>query len=213
MEDKVLSVGVIYAQTRTVVAANLTSLIVTVIILTGVNVLADLVPNGNGLPALTGFASLIAQYSFFRRSLDTAGYGKTGGFGSFWWMNIISMLALIVAVLGLVLPAFYLAARWAIAAPLLMTHEFRATEALGESWRLTRASAWPLLGFFLLLFVPVVLLAGGAAVILGDTEETLSGAIAYPFVFAATALSWCVQLAAFHLLTPDDMSELEEVFA
>lgn len=213
MEPDKLSVAAIFQGMWAVAAANVGMLIGVIVVLTGANILVDLIPTASGTTFIGGVVSLIAQYSFFRVALDKAGRGKANGFGRFWVMNLISGLAMLVAALALILPAFYIASRWAIAAPLLMTKDVGATDSLRESWQATQQSAWALVGVMLVLFVPAIVVVGGAAAFMGEDQEMLSSAIGYPFLFAATALSWCVQLAAFDLLVPDDTADLEAVFA
>src|SRR3954453_12780051 len=77
--------------------------------------LDQLAENGPGNFFPSGLMSLAAQYYVTRAALGRAGLPPERGasrFGSFWGMNILTGLAILVGCILLVLPGLYLLARW-----------------------------------------------------------------------------------------------------
>ena len=81
---------------------------------------------------------------------------------------------IMLGLIAFVVPGLYLLARWSLAQPLAVARNQGAIEAMRESWKLTRADAWTLVGVFAVfgLAAVLVLLTVGfvAAKLFGNTS-------------------------------------------
>lgn len=162
-------------------------------------------------------AAALGQLTVLRIMLDASGLGDRSlgqaigtAFRLLPRQIAVGLIVGLVTLGGLVLlivPGLYIAARLAIAGPLLVARECSATECLRESWALSRGRAWTLLGY-LLIWVGVTilssLLAGavagaiGAALTLGGLER--AGQIVGHVVLAGVISAAAVYLQAATLV-------------
>lgn len=213
-----LEVGQLFSELGNQLRQNSAVAGIAIIGLVGINLALDQASsNGSGAFALSGFLSLIAQYYVTRAALTRGGMmaeGAKGRFGSFWGMNILTGICILVGCLLLIIPGVYLAARWFIAGPAILAGDRTAGEGMRESWETMRESAWQVVGTLLVLFV----VGWGAGFLIlflfpGDAEPTLTvAAISYLCMFTTSVAGWLMAVGAYRLLTGSHRS-LEEVFA
>lgn len=111
----------------------------------------------------------------------------------------------ILAVVLVMIPTIYYAARWIVAVPVLLDGEWRAREALRRSWALTQGHVWRAVGYsvllwllsFLVVSLPVIV-AQMATAVLFMAEQ----------MFLAVALSTAVSAIFSILWVPFNTSAL-----
>ena len=163
-----------------------------------------------------GFVSLIAQYYVTRFALSAADLlppDAPGRFGSFWGMNIITNICIVLGCVLFVLPGAYLAARWFVAGPIILAEDKTAGEGMSESWEIMRESVWRLVGALLVLFV----FGFGAAFLPfffypENAVPMAVQALSSLCLSATSVLGWLMAVGAYGLVAGRERS-LEEVFA
>jgi len=88
-------------------------------------------------------------------------------YGSVFGASFLTTLGAFAGVVLLVLPGFYVLARWSLTVPIIIAEGLGATAAMGESWRRTGPSVWPIFAIFLTALVGVVALGAAVGVIAG----------------------------------------------
>ena len=126
---------------------------------------------------------------------------------------LIASVGIAVAAIFLVVPGLYLSARWFIAGQLILLGGKGTIEGLKESWRLTEASAWPLVGVSVVLMAPSLILVFSSS----DSESVAglphAGKVAEWLVTSAiAAFGTAVGVFAWSRLS-GETEELERTFA
>lgn len=75
-------------------------------------------------------------------------------------LGLLSGLAILLGLIGLVVPGVILYVMWSVASPALVEERLGPIEALGRSNRLTQGARWPISGLLLVLFVAYWLFTG-----------------------------------------------------
>jgi hypothetical protein len=214
-EPTVIEVGELFTELGYQLRQNATVVLVALVLLVGGNIAIDQL--GKSTAAIAGFLSTAVQLYVLRAALDRAELlpaNSKARLWRFWWMSLISALAIMAGCVLLIVPGLYLAARWFLAGPIVIAEdETTATEALRKSWDLTRDSAWHFAGATLILF------GGGLAVAILPSvlvPETARGvfvhAATYVVMFGAYVCGWLMEVGAYARLTNSTHS-LAEVFA
>jgi hypothetical protein len=199
-DGRKLGIGEAMAGTVRVLRDHTLPVAIYVVALAGLGVASDLVlPNGPMfLDSIAGFFAGYFLYDHILKSEGMTAPDRTGtSFGSYLGVSILSGLGLILGLLLFVVPGLILAARWTIAAPLVVAHGMGATEAMRESWELTRASQWQLvLLYFLYGAILVLAMAAlGFSAAFTSGEESLGLTIGLNLlaqVFGASAIAIAV---------------------
>jgi hypothetical protein len=152
---------------------------------------------------------LLLQVIAIDRSLRSknAVYGRDGGMASFYprafGQTILSGLAVIIGLLFLILPGLFIALRWSISLPVLISGNKGVIESLSESWRMTKGHELRLFA----VFATAQLLALAAIVF----EVLFLDELGFVwFVISETAISaglimcWYLQIAVFQALRVSD---------
>jgi hypothetical protein len=93
---------------------------------------------------------------------------------------ITMIIGVVIGIFLLIVPGFYVFARWTIALPLVLLDGSEIIEGLRRSWNLTRDSAWALVGANVLLAV--------LALLATLSEPTLSDTALLVFHYVLTSL-------------------------
>jgi hypothetical protein len=80
--------------------------------------------------------------------------------GSLVWLEIITVLALILAFIALVVPGIWLYGAWSVAVPALLIEDRRGGKALNRSFQLVRGRWWPVAAVLLVANLMVTVVAG-----------------------------------------------------
>lgn len=201
--------------------ANVGLVVAAIVTLVGFNVALDTVTGTGdelytpGVTFVSGIASLVGQYVVTRRSLMRLGLYRMNNparFASMWGANWLSTLGILLGAILLIVPGLYLAARWFLASPVVLAEDINAGAGLRRSWELTKPSAWPILGSFVLIFVPMFVVGVGVSLYLEDIAPMLSLAIGYVAIMAPIVICWIAAVAIYALLV-EESADLADVFA
>lgn len=213
--DKPLDVGQLFGELANQLRSNALLAISAVVVMAIASLAIETYVQAGSM-ILEGFVNLIAQYYVSRFALSAAGLlpaDAPGRFGSYWGMNIITNIAIVVGTLLLTLPGVYLGARWFIATPIILAEDKTAGEGMSDSWEIMQPSVWSLVGAILVLGV----IGFGAAFVpfflYGDQPIPLSVQAFSSLCLSATSvLGWLMAVGAYRLVARPERS-LEEVFA
>jgi hypothetical protein len=118
----------------------------------------------SGAYLLVTVASFVATYFLFRAMLHGSGLlreGEGGGFGVYFGVSFLGGLGMLLGFLFLIIPGLILMVRWSAAYGFALSEDRGATDALGESWEITRGSFWPILAVLLIGMVPLFVVMFG----------------------------------------------------
>lgn len=212
MERK-LTITEIFAELAQLASGNAGMVIGCIFGLTTLNLVLDRLMPGSGSTIPSTFANLGVQYGLLTLVLTSIGLRDgNAGFGSFFGINFLAGLGIVVGMILLIVPGLILAARWSTANAALLAEGEGVTAALGRSWDMTRASIWSIIGVQLVIFVPALVIAFGVLFALIETMPIVANAIMYLALFTASTLSWLAGVAIYALLRPAT-DELADVFA
>lgn len=211
--ERSITVGDIFAETSRLFGENAGLAIGSVGGLTVLNMLTDLGQLGNGANLLSAIVSMGLQYWLIRQMLEQRSMlDGRAGFGSFFGVNFLSGLAILLGFLLLIVPGVFLAARWSAADAALLSEGEGVSAALGKSWEMTAPHVWPIVGALLVVYVPAFALGMGLSISMGDAMPILISGIANLAVFTGSVVAWLMGVAVYTLLQPGtDM--LADVFA
>lgn len=197
--------------------------------LAGLSVALDMLvgPDGRGNLAISGLATVLAQYLVTRRVMEEHGLLSSGaggyratGFGAVFGVCLLSNLGIILGLVLLIVPGVFLAIRWFAAVPALLGEEASVTGALGESWEKTKGHGGAVFGAMLLVYLPLLAAIGlafaiGVATAQGGPDP--SGALVFSVVLnalttSAAVIAWHAAVAFWELRSPA-VPALAEVFA
>jgi hypothetical protein len=168
-----------------------------------------------GLQSALSIVGIIVAYALTRALLVAAGSNAAQRVGGYIGLGILTGIGIALGLLLLIVPGLILAARWTLAAPILLAEDATIGEAMSRSWAATAAHWGKLLVAQLLVAVP--LFAGMAVTILTTSEETVaptmtasiaSNSLLSVYSIGTVALS----VAAFRLLRRSS-DGLADVFA
>jgi hypothetical protein len=164
---------------------------------------------------LISILCLVLQYWLTRAALaDIPGWNPGTRFAAFIVLGIVSQAAIVVGFLLLIVPGIVLMVRWWISLPVLLDTELTVLEALGESWRRTERSFWPILGLIMPLYL-LMLLGLGAIEGMNLAGEArlytpVEALVINVTLTAANIFGWYVAVAAYELTAR--RSHLSEIF-
>jgi hypothetical protein len=148
-------------------------------LVTSLGILSDLTLGERGGQLVLGIATFFIQYHLVEYVL-VRDFGKPHGgrhYGSAFGAALLSTLGAGLAMLLLILPGIYVAARWSLSNALVIGEGLTTTGSLRESWRRTDGSVWPIVVCYVLL---------GAVLIGGAIGLSLIGQLAGPAVIGET---------------------------
>ena len=175
-----------------------------------------------GLTLLDSLVGFFAGYLLYRRILrdeELMAPGRTGySFGSYFGVSFLAGLGIVLGLLLFIVPGLILAARWAIASPLVVARGMTASEAMRESWELTRISQWRIALLYLLygfcLVALMVAVAVPAGLFTGEmAEENLGITVALNLLTQCFAVGGVALGVAIMRALGADSSRLETIFA
>jgi hypothetical protein len=215
VEDTRVDVGKLFGVLAEQLRQNgLVAAIAVMILVAGNLALDGLGATSSMAPA--GFLSLAVQLHVTRSALSRAGQLSTQSkskFLSFWGMNIVTSIAILLGCLLLLIPGLYLAARWSVAGPAIIAEDLSAGGGMRVSWERTRATAWHLAGAFLIVFGGAFVAAMVPSFLYSENRApVVVQIISYLFIFGGTVCGWLMAVGAYGLLSGRQES-LAQVFA
>ncbi|WP_159987325.1 hypothetical protein [Novosphingobium sp. 18052] len=170
-------------------------------------------------------ASSVAGYFLFWQVMATEGLldgsrSRRAGFIAYAAISFVTSVLGLPGLILVILPGLILIARWSLAGALVVARGSAVFAAFGESWRLTRGSTWPIVGFLAIVcvvFAALLLPLGIYAVV---SEEAANIGLAHYVVeflgnvasYGLSALISCGTVALFALLVDRD-ERMVSVFA
>jgi Membrane domain of glycerophosphoryl diester phosphodiesterase len=213
--ERGLDVGELFGALGEQVRANPVITVLAIVCLTIGNLALDQASK-SGSFAAAGIMSLVGQYYVTRSALNRSGLlpdGFRGKFGSFWGMNIITGVLILLGCVLLIVPGLFLAARWFVAGPTILAEEKSAGEGMSESWELMKDSTWHVVGALLVLYAVGIGLGVVPDLFFPSDHVPLAAqAVSYLFIFTASVLSWLMSVGAYQLVARRNQT-LAEVFA
>jgi hypothetical protein len=172
---------------------------------------------GSSIQMVGSIISMIAIFFFMQHLLRIEDLiERPGGFGSYFGASLLSGLGMIVGAILLIVPGFFLAARWAAATTLTITRNLSAGDALRESWALTKQSTVLLtIVYFVVLALFIALAFGvsfGVTMLAGGEENLVSAAVTNGVVDLGTILGVVLNVAIYIELV-GRQTEAEAIFA
>ena len=165
---------------------------------------------------------LVVQYYLIRHLVDRHGLrsaDRLGGFGSFFVVGLITGLAVLLGFVLLIVPGFYLIARWSMVDAAVVAENRGFSDAMRRSWDATADNVLPIALAVLTISLPMIIgltmmFAIGAS---GD-ERAMSGlglSIVVNLLLYASQISiWYFGVALYQLLLAGPAkTQLGEVFA
>ncbi|WP_226016848.1 hypothetical protein [Novosphingobium sp. FKTRR1] len=139
-------------------------------------VLIDLTLGEKGGQLALSFASFFVQYHLVEYVLNRDFGTPVGGrhYGSAFGAAFLSTLGAGGAMLLLIVPGLYVAARWSLSDALVIGEGLGAIESLRESWRRTADAAWTIVISYVLIGLAFV----GGLLLLGLIAELTKQAVA-----------------------------------
>lgn len=139
------------------------------------------------------------------------------GFDRFWPFVGIYILSLIGMGLGMILlivPGLILATRWLVVLPLTIERQDGAMDSFGDSFEMTRESAWSIFGTGAIMFIGLSIasaaVVGSTAVVSGDVG-IITNALASLIEQISTVVFGAFSVGAYQLLR-NNTEEVSEVF-
>ena len=168
----------------------------------------------------SGLISLGAGFAFdvtvMRREGLVSPDAGPPSFGSYFGASFLAGLGIILGFICLIVPGFFLLARWSVSSQFVIGEGMSASHALEASRDATRASVWTIAGFyFAALVAGLAAIVGAAAVfeLLRASTGSLIAEFGEQLVGAAfQGLGLVVAIALFRLLR-GQTGELIDVFA
>lgn len=159
-------------------------------------------------------ATVVVQYHLTRAALRDAGVelSSKSGFGSLFMMGIVSGLAIALGFVFLIVPGVFLVVRWWVAAPVLLASEGGISDALGESWRETEGSFWPIFSVLGLIWLPALAGVAATVIVTADDQTRFAASLLINLlVNLALILGWHAAVAGYLICRRS--GELDEIFA
>lgn len=234
---RAFTVGDIFSETFAILMANwriiLAYAAVVALVASGLAAVAGTVgmePNpvygrGVGVTLPVMIVSSITGYFVSWQLLENLGLATVSRSAGLFFLNLLAGfvmgIGVGIGVILLVVPGLILMARWSVATSLIVGRGAGFTEALGDSWAMTKSRQWTIIGFYCLFFLIFFglltpLSAGISAAGLTAGEGTAAGFIVGflkgLFQYFLSGIGFCASAALFALVLEYSGSE-EEVFA
>ncbi|CAN5516136.1 hypothetical protein BH10PSE14_BH10PSE14_23830 [soil metagenome] len=210
--ERSITVGDIFAETSRLFSENAALALAIIAGLTILNVVIDQLP-ASGAAMLGVIASIGLQYWLIRQTLGRREMlDGRAGFPSFFGVNLLSGLAILLGFLALIVPGVFLLARWSAADGALLSEGEGISAALGRSWHITAPHVWPIAGALLIVYGPAFGIGIGVPIMMGDTIPIMISGMTNLLIFTGSVFSWLMGLAIYALLRPGT-DALADVFA
>lgn len=210
--ERDITVGDIFAETARLFGENAALALGSIAGLTILNVMIDQLP-GSSAALLGIMVSIGLQYWLIRQALGRREMlDGRAGFASFFGVNLLSGLAILLGFVALIVPGLLLLVRWSAADGALLSEGEGISAALGKSWHITAPHAWPIAGALLIVYGPAFGIGIGVQIMMGDPIPIMISGMTNLLIFAGSVFSWLMGVAIYTLLRPGT-DALAEVFA
>lgn len=198
------------AQTGRTVGQDPVAAAIALILLSGVGVAFDMAPPEVMALAMfgTSIAGFAAQYILTRRVMRRDGLlmaGAAGAVAAVFGLGIVSNLAIGLGFLLLVVPGWWLAARWIAAVPVLFAEEPGVMAALDISAARMRPMVPAAMVAILIVYLPFVV-AMAWFFLEGDVETSAATSVPTNLAMSVSQVgAWYLAVAAYRLTRPESI--------
>ncbi|MET0246073.1 MAG: hypothetical protein ABW182_04925 [Sphingomonas sp.] len=168
--------------------------------------------------AFLSIAGLVAQFALLDAVMRQEGLiGRDHGgsrSGSFIILSILTGSAILIGTLLLIIPGLLLAARWAVAAPMVIADRMNWRDAMAASEQQTRLDRVSLALVWALVGIPTVVAVVLAVALYPEsgTPEPAPAILANLMLYFGQVIGWYASIAIYASYQRDEPS-LREVFA
>lgn len=183
---------------------------IALILLSGVGIAFDMAPPEVMALAMfgTSIAGFAAQYILTRRVMRRDGLlmaGAAGAVAAMFGLGIVSNLAIGLGFLLLLVPGWWLAARWIAAVPVLFAEEPGVMAALDISAARMRPMVPAAMVAILIVYLPFVV-AMAWFVLEGDVETSAATSVPTNLAMSVSQVgAWYLAVAAYRLTRPESI--------
>lgn len=198
------------AQTGRTIGRDPAAAAIVLILLTGLGIAGDMAPPDAAVLALfgTSIASFAAQYILTRRVMRRDGLlmsGVSGAVAVMFGLGIVSNMAIGLGFLLLVVPGWWLAARWIAAVPVLFAEEPGVMAALDTSAARMRPMIPAAMVAILIVYLPFAV-AMAWFVLEGDVETSAATSVLTNLAMSVSQVgAWYLAVAAYRLTRPESI--------
>ncbi len=198
------------AQTGRTIGRDPVAAAIALILLSGVGIAFDMAPPEVMALAMfgTSIAGFAAQYILTRRVMRRDGLlmaGVSGAVAAMFGLGIVSNLAIGLGFLLLVVPGWWLAARWIAAVPVLFAEEPGVMAALDISAARMRPMIPAAMVAILIVYLPFAV-AMAWFVLEGDVETSAATSVLTNLAMSVSQVgAWYLAVAAYRLTRPDSI--------
>jgi hypothetical protein len=202
----------ILGRTVALLGANAPFVILSIAIMTAVDWAGDQKTQWAVLARLLNFlVTLFVEYELILKSLDRCGYAVQGHgrrrFGALLGLNLVSGFGISLGLIFLILPGLYLIVRWSVSVPILIAEEAGVFDSLSRSREEAEGRFWTILALLLVVWVPPVAVAVGAAA-LTPSAPLAFGLVADVAVNLALVATWHAAVAIYVVGKPNGTAEV-----
>lgn len=228
MTTRDVSLGALLSRTFALMASDAGAVLLAYGTIVGASTALDLAtPNGGNFATLP---IMVVQYYMVRRLIDHQNLRSAerhAGFGSYFLLGVITGLPTLLGFVALVIPGFYLGARWAMSGAALLAENDGATNAARRSWHGSAGHTLPIAMAQLVLAIPLIVgmvaivgvgVSNGIAAANGGGEPSSAtmAVVSLAFnamLYASQIAGWYFGVAAYELIIGQPTNTLTEVFA
>ncbi|OYW46715.1 MAG: hypothetical protein B7Z36_04565 [Novosphingobium sp. 12-63-9] len=137
-------------------------------------------------------------------------------YASVFGASILTTLGGLAGMILLVLPGFYVLARWSLTVPIIIAEGKTATDAIGESWRRTETSVWPIFAIYLVCLLGVLAMAaaiGGLTAVATGSADGLPVLLLTNSFSAAVSIFGSILTIALYALLGHSQAQYDDIFA
>ncbi len=198
------------AQTGRTIGQDPVAAAIALILLSGVGIAFDMAPPEVMTLAMfgTSIAGFAAQYILTRRVMRRDGLlmaGAAGAVAAMFGLGIVSNLAIGLGFLLLVVPGWWLAARWIAAVPVLFAEEPGVMAALDISAARMRPMVPAAMVAILIVYLPFAV-AMAWFVLEGDVETSAATSVLTNLAMSVSQVgAWYLAVPAYRLTRPESI--------
>ncbi len=198
------------AQTGRTIGQDPVAAAIALILLSSVGIAFDMAPPEVMALAMfgTSIAGFAAQYILTRRVMRRDGLlmaGAAGAVAAMFGLGIVSNLAIGLGFLLLLVPGWWLAARWIAAVPVLFAEEPGVMAALDISAARMRPMVPAAMVAILIVYLPFVV-AMAWFVLEGDVETSAATSVPTNLAMSVSQVgAWYLAVAAYRLTRPESI--------
>lgn len=198
------------AQTGRTIGQDPVAAAIALILLSSVGIAFDMAPPEVMALAMfgTSIAGFAAQYILTRRVMRRDGLlmaGAAGAVAAMFGLGIVSNLAIGLGFLLLLVPGWWLAARWIAAVPVLFAEEPGVMAALDISAARMRPMVPAAMVAILIVYLPFVV-AMAWFVLEGDVETSAATSVPANLAMSVSQVgAWYLAVAAYRLTRPESI--------